>query len=62
MKARERIDLYATLGDMKDVAYKNALAVSALIELLVEKGVISREEFADRAQRLDSGSVPMSGG
>jgi hypothetical protein len=54
MTARQTIDLYATLADMKDVAYKNALAVTALIELLIGKGLITREELAATAQRLDA--------
>ncbi len=54
MKAQERIALFATLGDMKDVAYKNTLAITALIDLLIEKGVITREEMAARAQQLDA--------
>jgi len=54
MRAQERIALFATLADMKDVAYKNTLAITALIDLLIEKGVISREEMAARAQQLDA--------
>lgn len=64
VKARETIDLFATLADMKDVDYKVTLAITALIDLLVEKGVISREEMAARAQRLDAAgdeSLPISG-
>jgi hypothetical protein len=56
LTARETIDLYATLGDMKEVAYKNTLAITSLIELLITKGLISREEIAATAQRLDAAS------
>ncbi|MFZ5818152.1 MAG: hypothetical protein ACOY93_23110 [Bacillota bacterium] len=64
MKAGETIHLYATLADMKDVDYKNALAITALIDLLVDKGLITREEMAARAQRLDAAgekSLPIGG-
>lgn len=54
MTARQTIDLYATLADMKEVAYKNTLAVTALIDLLIAKGLITREELASTAQRLDA--------
>jgi len=54
MTARQTIDLYATLADMKEVAYKNTLAITALIDLLVEKGIISPEEMAGKAQELDA--------
>lgn len=53
MTARETIQLHATLADMKEVDYKNTLAVTALIELLIEKGIFTKEEFGRRAQRLD---------
>lgn len=53
MTARQTIDLYASLADMKDVMYKNTLGLTALIDLLVEKGVITKEEIAAHAQKLD---------
>ncbi len=53
MNARDTINLYATLADLKDVDYKNTLAITTLIDLLVEKGIISRAEMAERARRLD---------
>lgn len=52
--ARETIDLYAALADMKEVDYKSMLAITTLIDLLVEKGIITRAELAERAQRLDA--------
>jgi len=52
--ARETIHLYASLADLKDVMYKNTLGLTALIELLVQKGVISKEEIALTAQKLDA--------
>jgi len=64
MTARERINLFATLADMKEVDYRNSLAVSALIELLIEKGLITRQEVAARAQMLDAAgekSLPIGG-
>lgn len=54
MNARDTINLYATLADMKDVSYKNTLAITTLIDLLVEKGLLSRAEIAARAQQLDA--------
>lgn len=64
MKARETVNLYATLADMKDVDYKTTLAITALLDLLIEKGVITREEMAARAQLLDAAgekSLPIGG-
>lgn len=53
MSARETINLVAAMADMKDVIYKNTLGLTALIDLLVEKEVITKEELATRAQLLD---------
>lgn len=53
-QARETIDLYAALADMKEVDYKNILAITTLIDLLVEKGIVTRTELAERAKRLDA--------
>lgn len=53
MNARETIDLYGALADMKDVNYKNTLAITTLIDLLVSKGIITRAEVAHRARELD---------
>jgi hypothetical protein len=48
------IQVYAALADMKEIDYKNTLAITSLIELLIEKGVIARAELAARAQHLDA--------
>lgn len=56
MTTRTLIDLHAAIADMKEIDYKNMLALTTLIDLLVEKGLISREEFAARAQKLDATS------
>lgn len=54
MTARDTINLYASLADVKNVMYKNILGLTALIDLLVEKGIITKEEIAARAQTLDA--------
>ncbi len=53
MTARETILLHATIADMKETDYKNTLAITALIDLLVEKGVITAVDLANRARKLD---------
>lgn len=54
MNARQEIDLFASLADMKTVDYRNTLALTALIDLLVQKGIITKEEFAGRARQLEA--------
>lgn len=51
------IDIYAQIGDLKEVDYRNTLAIAAIIEILNEKGLITRREFAQMAQRLDTMTV-----
>lgn len=47
------VDLIAQLADLKEVDYKNTLVLTALVELLTEKGWITRGEVIQRAKRLD---------
>ncbi|MBA1335669.1 MAG: hypothetical protein HPY66_1295 [Firmicutes bacterium] len=51
------IDVIAQLGDMKEIDYRNTLAIASLIELLIDKGVLSRREIARKAQLLDNMSA-----
>lgn len=51
------IDMWAQLGDLKDIDYRNTLAIASMVELLVEKGIISRNEIATKAKELDSMSL-----
>ncbi len=54
MLPQEKIQLYACLGDLKEDLYNNLLLLGALIELLCEKGLISREELTARAAAFDA--------
>lgn len=47
------LDIGGQLSDMKNVDYRNTLAISTLLELLIEKGIITREEFTRKAALLD---------
>ncbi len=53
MKAREKIEFLGQLADMKIIDYRNTIALASLLELLVEKGIITREEVASRAMALE---------
>lgn len=54
MSNLDKIDIYAKLGDLKEIDYRNTLAIATLIELLVDKGIITRQEFARKAHSLDA--------
>lgn len=51
------IDIYAQIGDLKEVDYRNTLAIATMIEILLSKGLIDRMEFAQMAQKLDNMSI-----
>lgn len=42
------------LADLKEATYHNALLVAALIDLLVDKGLCTRQEISETAQLLDT--------
>ncbi len=49
----DTIELIGQLADLKEIDYKNTLAIAALIELFIAKGLITRNEFALKARELD---------
>lgn len=57
MKSTNDIDIIAQISDMKNIDYRNTLAIATLIELLIEKRIITRHEFARKANGLDNMSL-----
>jgi hypothetical protein len=55
----EQIDLIGKLADLKNANYHNALLVSTIIELLVEKGIITASDIATMSARLDAAYAPI---
>ncbi len=51
------IEIVGQIADLKDIDYKNTLAISVLIELLIEKGIITRQEFAQKAHELEKSTL-----
>jgi len=48
-----QITIIGQLADLKDTDYKNTLAISVLVELLIEKGLFTREDFTHKAWDLE---------
>ncbi|HHU48260.1 MAG: hypothetical protein ACOYEH_05785 [Caldicoprobacterales bacterium] len=48
-----KLDILAQIGDMKEIEYRNTLALTSIIELLLEKNIISREDISKKAEELD---------
>ncbi len=51
--AKEKIDVMARFSDLAAADYRLLLGLDALIELMVEKGLLTREEFEARCRRLN---------
>ena len=51
------IHMIAQLADLKDTDYKNTLAITALIELLIDSGLFTREDFTRKIQMLERQTV-----
>lgn len=51
------INIIGQIADLKDTDYKNTLAITALIELFIEKGFFTREDFISQAQALEKSTV-----
>jgi hypothetical protein len=48
-----KLDVIAQIGDMKEVEYRNTLAITSIIEVLLEKNIISKDDIARKAEELD---------
>ncbi|MFF2483542.1 hypothetical protein [Paenibacillus sp. NPDC058071] len=50
----EQVQLVAKLADLKEEHYRTVLTLSAMLELLVDKNVITRDELNAKAEQLDA--------
>ena len=53
----DRLDIMGQLADLKDVDYKNTLGIVSIIELLIEKGILTKSDITKKAKFLDSLTV-----
>lgn len=49
----QEVDMIGKLADLKLDHYQNSLVLSAVIELLVEKGIFTQDELEAKAKQLD---------
>ncbi|WP_424767759.1 hypothetical protein [Paenibacillus sp. sgz302251] len=52
--AWEHVQLAAKLADLKEDHYRTVLTLSAMLELFIDKGIITREELSAKADALDA--------
>lgn len=54
----DKIHMLAQLADVKEDQYRLLLTLSAIIELLVDKGIISQEELTNKMFELNDLTSP----
>ncbi len=59
LSSMSEVNLLASLADMKEVDYKNALLLTALIDVLMEKDILSQSDLAEKIKKMDT--LPTSG-
>lgn len=48
------LDIVGQIADLKEIDYKNTLAIASIIELLIDKGIINRNDIALKAMQLEN--------
>lgn len=51
------LELFDEIAELKEIDYKNTLAIVSMIELLIEKKLITRTDITKKAQFLDGLTV-----
>lgn len=51
--AWDQVNAIAQIADLKEANYRNTLALSALLEILVEKGVLTPDDFHRKAAGME---------
>lgn len=54
----DQINLVGKVADLKDQHYQNTLVLSAILELLTEKGILTEQEVRHKLSQLDSLTLP----
>ncbi|HBI04516.1 MAG TPA: hypothetical protein DDY49_10870 [Paenibacillaceae bacterium] len=47
------VNMMASLADLKEVDYQNTLLLTALIDLLIEKNVLTQRDLVEKIKQLD---------
>lgn len=50
----DEVNVIGQIADLKEVDYKNTLVITALVELLIEKKIITRKEVLDKSYELEN--------
>lgn len=47
------VDILYQISNLKETDYKNILVLTSLVELLIEKGIITRCELVNKTKEMD---------
>ncbi|WP_047153297.1 hypothetical protein [Aneurinibacillus tyrosinisolvens] len=53
------VNVIAQIASMKEVDYKNTLVITAIVEVLVEKGLVTRKEILEKTKELETELYPI---
>lgn len=53
------VDILYQISNLKEIDYKNTLVLTSLVEILIEKGVITRKELINKSKELDCIAVAL---
>lgn len=49
-----KLEVYSQIADLKEIDYRNTLAIASMIEILVEKGIIDKSDISRKARELEN--------
>lgn len=49
----DEVNLIAKMADLQEIDYQNTLILHAMIELLIQKGLITKDELLAQARAID---------
>jgi hypothetical protein len=49
----KELDIYAQMARLKEIDYKNTLAIISIIETLIDKGIITRTDIARKSAQIE---------
>lgn len=48
-----KLEVYSQIADLKEIDYRNTLAIASMIEVLIDKGIITKRDIAKKAHELE---------
>ncbi|MFC5450609.1 hypothetical protein [Paenibacillus aestuarii] len=54
----DEINMIGKLADLKESHYNQSLVLSSLIQVLIEKGIVTAQELQTKSKELDAALTP----